>query len=212
MNREREQTLISRVIDGDASDDQWREFEAMAEADPELWRHMAEAQRDHSALVFGMSAEGAKADSFRLSRSSDGTGTIPQQHRLRLASASAWSGWAVAALIAIASSLTLKDRHFDSRTHEPKVRTAGLPFDSAADSFFDAYLERGQQTGQVVAEVPTRVLVDTRPVGSGQGFEVIYIRQVLERTVVPDIFEIEGENELGQPTFIRYEQPMRSSM
>jgi hypothetical protein len=29
---------------------------------------------------------------------------------------------------------------------------------------------------------------------------------------VPDLYEVEGQNELGQPTLIRYEHPMRSSL
>jgi hypothetical protein len=35
---------------------------------------------------------------------------------------------------------------------------------------------------------------------------------VLERTIVPDLYQIEGQNELGQPRLIRYQRPERGSM
>jgi hypothetical protein len=41
---------------------------------------------------------------------------------------------------------------------------------------------------------------------------VIYLRQVIERAVVPDLYQIDGMDERGQPTLARYRQPLRRSM
>ena len=52
-------------------------------------------------------------------------------------------------------------------------------------------------------EMPTRVLVESRPADGGNGYEVLYLRQVLERTVVPDLYRFDGRDERGVATLVR---------
>ena len=50
---------------------------------------------------------------------------------------------------------------------------------------------------RVVGEM-SRILVEARPAADGQGFEVLYVRRMVERAVVPRLWEI-TEDEHGDP-------------
>jgi hypothetical protein len=60
------------------------------------------------------------------------------------------------------------------------------PEPQTASEAFNEYLAKGKQTGLVVGEVPARVLIEARPMKSG-GYEVTYLRQVLERRRVREL-------------------------
>ncbi len=75
-----------------------------------------------------------------------------------------------------------------------------------------AYFDLGCASGQVVAEMPTKVLLDARPLPTGDGYQVLYLRQMLEQMTVPDLYHVEGEDEWGQPTLVRWEQPVDGAM
>ena len=47
----REEILLSRIVDGEAFEDDWIEFEALASADASLWQRLARAQREQDMLV-----------------------------------------------------------------------------------------------------------------------------------------------------------------
>src|SRR5262245_45409053 len=100
----REQLVISRVIDGDASEQDWLDLESFAQREPRIWRELAEAQRDHAALMRGVSAALALADSTPLpsQREAFMQGGRPAQFQQRLRQLSTWAGWAVAAVIVLA--------------------------------------------------------------------------------------------------------------
>ena len=53
--------------------------------------------------------------------------------------------------------------------------------------------------------MPERVLIETRPSETGRGYELLYLRQILERTVVPDLYKFYGQDEMGRPTLVRYD-------
>jgi hypothetical protein len=84
---------------------------------------------------------------------------------------------------------------------------ASLIDTTPAADLFQAYLDRGRKENVVINEVPERILIDTRPVPTGQGYELIYLHQILERAVVPDLYRIGAQDERGQPVLIRYEGP-----
>lgn len=200
MIEAREHLLISRVVDGDGGDGEWSELETLAQSEPKLWRELAVAQRDQSCLMRAMTGATAVADSVGLQ----------QVHRRNWNRLNAWSGWAVAAVLAVVASAQLA-RPSDTTGPADQLKLAGLPVQSAAQAF-QAYLDKGRESGEVVGEVPAKVLVESRPALSGEGYELTYLRQILERIYVPDLFEVDGQNELGQPTLIRYEPRVRGSM
>ena len=218
MNDSRHDLLISRIAEGDAARRDWDELAALAEADPSLWRGLAEAQRDQAELLRVMERASAIADRV-------GAGAVaeeneardravpivhvkrrpvehapedPQPYRL----VGPWAGWAVAALIMLAWVIN----GVQVPTSDPagngagQVQQAGfIPVHNAQEAW-DAYLSKGREEGRVLSDVPRRVLIDTRPAPTGEGFELIFIQQVMERTVVPKLYRFGGEDERGRPT------------
>ncbi|MCI0677387.1 MAG: hypothetical protein L0Y42_16625 [Phycisphaerales bacterium] len=202
MNETHKQILISRIIDGDGGDAEWCELEALAENDPRVWRDVAQAQRDQACLGNAIMHASSVADSIpmRFERP-----TVRPTIQI-----SAWSGWAVAALVAIIASVRWSQPDtFSPTPFQPQ--TTGLNAQSAADAFQE-YLDQGRKSGEVVGEVPAKVLLESRPAQDGQGYELVYLRQVLERMIVPEMYRVDGQDERGQPTLIRYQQPVRRSM
>ena len=205
--------LISRVIDGDVSDEQWHEFETLAQANPALWRELAESQRDHASLVAvvesaSTAAQGVSIPTQQIEIESF-AGFTPA--RLRLGRASAWSGWAVAALLAIVGSAKIAQFEQPITTGE-RLSRASLLNSLTPDESYQHYLEKGRAAGQVVGEMPAMVMVETRPAPSGHGYEVLYLRQVLERAFVPDLYQVNGQTEHGQPTLTPFRQPSPNPM
>lgn len=199
--------LIARVVDGEATQVEWDRLCLEAQRQPALWRELAESQREQSALVAAVGRVLAAAD--EVEAPAHELGTI-QFHR-RVRSFASWGGWAVAALVALAA---IGPRLGFMSSTGP---TAGVPGnlmpvadsdlllrDPAPKDVLAAYYNRGMQRGTVLGEMPERVLIGTRPVANGKGVEVVYIRQIMEREVVPGLYRL-GTDEAGRPTPIRAE-------
>ncbi|TVQ63103.1 MAG: hypothetical protein EA379_04390 [Phycisphaerales bacterium] len=201
MEPTREDILIGRVTDAEAAPDDWRELEALAAADPGVWTRLAAAQRAHALLERGVEdvltvAELIDAPDASAARSG---AAVDVAHRWR-----AYAGWAAAAMIGVAwagVSGVLPGASSPSGVPGAPggqgVITAGPPR-LAPDELMERYLDTGRAQGRVLAELPM-VMVESRPLESGEGAEVIYLRQVLERVIVRDMFEV-GADELGRPT------------
>ena len=102
----------------------------------------------------------------------------PGRHPAVLARIGGWSGWVMAAGLAIAVvsgmlSTAPIESGLDTGTNKAQIL-------SAAD-LLQAYLDQGRQEDVVIAEVPERVLIETRPIEAGGGYELLYLRQILER-------------------------------
>lgn len=208
MTEPREQLLISRVIDGDCADQEWRELETLAGANPAIWRNLAQEQRDHQTLSQAVNSAVALADCVPLPRSlaANHRGSYSIVHE-RLRRAGTWSGWlAAAAVIAVVAIVRFNDsnRLGTNLNSGSKVLPAGLVTVGTADEAWDAYLTKGREAGSVVAEVPTKILIESRPAPSGEGYELLYLRQVVERTIVPDLYEFTGQDERGMPAPTQY--------
>ena len=208
MEQERDALLMSRVADGDATTDQWDELTALAARDASVWRRLAETLRDHSSFARAVNTHVAVAETVPLSCGERPRASVTVDLRTApFAHVSRWSGWAVAAVIGIAWLSWIFNLAGTGRVVEPQgqVNVAGLP---AAD-LLQAYLDRGKQEDLVIGEVPDRVLINTRPSGSGQGYELVYLRQIMERAVVPDLYQFRGQDERGEPILVRYEERPR---
>jgi hypothetical protein len=206
MEQERDQLLMSRVVDGDATTEQWDELTALADRDPSIWRRLAATLRDHASFARAINTHVAVAETVPLPSEAEArrASVTVEPHVTPFAHVSRWSGWAVAAVIGIAW-LSWIFNAADSglgRVREAPVNYAGLP---AAD-LLEAYLDRGKQEQRVIGEVPDRILIDTRPSGSGQGYELVFLRQIMERAVVPDLYQFGGQDERGQPILVRYQE------
>jgi hypothetical protein len=79
---------------------------------------------------------------------------------------------------------------------------AGFSLDKmTARDFMDGYKERAAKDGTLVAEMPQRVVLESRPTPDGKGHEVLYIRQFIERAVVDDLYKF-GVDESGRPMMV----------
>ena len=210
MSDEHEQLLVSRVIEPDATAKAWNELTAAAEADPSLWRQTVQTLRDHHAMTRAVDASIAIAEDV-----STTPRTSRLAHRLAVDSAPSerlqllrFSGWAVAALVALAWVSGLSNVQPTGNGYQAGTGSQVL---SAAD-LFDRYLVQGRREGRVFDEVPEKILVQSRPSPTGDAVEVIFIRQILERMTLPDLYQYEGQDESGRPTLVRFNQHTGPSM
>lgn len=220
MNHQTEQ-LMSRVIDQHENDQDWRQFTALADQDPELWRELAESFRDENALTDAMNCSVAVADTVEapvdlIPRSLQSSETddeqVPEIYVGPWKRSTQWAGWAVAALLILAFAIVRLQ--FPMSTEVPGILQAGTTGQvtpiPTADEALQFYLNRGQQRGTVLQEIPQHVLLSTRQLPNNEGYELLYVRQILERAVVPDLYHHQGQNDSGQPNLVRYQQPQRT--
>lgn len=194
----REEILIGRVTDGEASAADWSELDALAAADPGVWNRLAAEQRRHAAL------EQAVDDALTVGELVD----LPTWQNGGAATWSArWSGrlgWAAAAAVALAwvgthrAGLQAGGAAPSNRNGAPQQANL-FPGGAVGGSgaLLDQYLDQGREEGRVLDELPT-LLVETRRNPDGEGSEVIYVRQILERATVREMYTV-GTDEFGQP-------------
>lgn len=191
--------LISRVVDGVATPQDWRALEVEAAKDPSIWQELALSQREQQMLTRAASDLIARADRVELPKvpavREHSAGEQQTILSLRARTAATWGGWAAAAAIALAFVMQQPAGTPPSTTGTASL---GSPIGSAADALSE-YMKRGRQDGRVLGEMPDKVLVDTVPAADGDGYEVIYLRQIVERQRVPGLHQV-TTNELGQPT------------
>lgn len=193
--------LLSRVLDGEASPEDWQAFKALAATDPAVWHELAAAQQDLADLSLAVGAAVARADSVDLPIEQH----LGDRLTARVRQVVTWGGWLAAAGVTLAA---LTGAMGSAGGSGGGVQAAGFGAISTPEDALRAYFEKGQQAGQVVGEVPERVVVRTEPMPNGAGFEVIYLRQIMERAVVPDLYRL-GADELGQVVPVRVDRPAR---
>ncbi len=180
--------LLSRLVDGSADAADWSRWSLAAAGQADRWRELAEMQADHGRIQRVMARASETAEHVALPLEPHVSPIV-----LRL---SAWSGWAMAAMVALAAVIW----HFAASNATAPVSTpnAVQASDMSANEAFDHYIERGRDEGVVVNELPTRVLVDVRDSPDG-GYQLLYLRQVLERVQVPDLYMIEDAPQTERP-------------
>ena len=183
--------LISRVIDEQASDDDWALLRRLGEKDATVWRDLAEAQHEHAELCRALESAVAVADGVEV--------PIDQYIQTRFANrirvVATWGGWAVAAVLVLAmvQNPSLSD---------PDMNVAGISAgprlgEVTPDQALQRYIEEGRRTGQVLEEIPARVILEVRPLADGKGVDVISLRQIIESTHVRTLYQT-GQDEFGR--------------
>ncbi len=184
--------LISRIVDGVATNEDWINFRILAAKDSSIWSELADTQRLHDMISQCMQSDLANADRVEL----PGGLIDDRPMRARLEVVSRWSGWAAAAIM-----LVWFFGQSDVPTIDHDLATAGILGSSILldqakpDQAFDQYLSSGQILGQVVGEMPDRVVIETRPMSDGT-IEVLYLRQIIERQVIEHVYR-ETHDEMG---------------
>ncbi len=198
---QREDVLIGRVIDGEASSADWESLDLIARSDQAIWERLGRAQRAHARLEREVDDAISLAELIDLPASQVASTSLS----LRL---QRYSGWAVAAALGLALLGTLG---FNNSGRSPGVGPGVLQANIgpvgalSPDEALDQYVRSGLASGRVIGEMPA-VLVDTRSVEQGGGQEVLFVRQILERKMVTDISVMSVEvDEHGTPRYV----PMR---
>lgn len=198
---------LSRLVDGVATRTDIDTIDSEEAARPGAWREVALAQKLNASLTSELRPVALQAQAIALPAAeqatplaapSDTSRTIkhdPHAERFsrRIRLGAAWGGWAAAAVIAIAARMPQPEAN-------PSIN-ASIPILSAADAL-TSYLSKGRNEGTVIGELPKKVLVNTTQAPDGQGYEVIFIRQIMERVRVDDLYRYSSD-ELGNPTPIK---------
>ncbi|MEX2218627.1 MAG: hypothetical protein WD749_07675 [Phycisphaerales bacterium] len=187
------EALIERLADGEAGVADWEAFRAAAAVEPSLWHDLAVAQRMHSELCAEVQAALAGAETVEAPVEALMTESLTRRIRV----VASWGGWAAAAAVLLAWGAGMPILGGNQKAGVGPVLPAPTPQESLR-----SYLDRGQESGLVLGEMPTKVMIETRPAADGQGYEVIYLRQIMERTYVPDFYRM-GVDDTGNPRAIR---------
>jgi len=203
--------LITRIADGEATEQDWATFSDLASRTPDAWKSLAQTQREHQSLALAVGVALHAADYVDLPSREVADAFL---RRGRYGQRFVWSrvrqasGWAVAALLALAWLTTQLP---GMRTNTSPQNVAGVPSNyfkvDSADDALQIYRDKGTASGRVLGEMP--VLVESRPATTGRGFEVVYVRQFLEREHVSDLVRF-ARDEADRPHPVRVTAPARA--
>lgn len=202
----REDVLIGRVVDGEASAPDWDALEVIARSDAAVWERLGRAQRAHARL------EREVEDAIALAELID----VPSARVLAITGFHSrlrqYAGWAAAAVIGVAwlGAARLGVPGFSPAPGSSQV--AGVPLqprdvlrDVSPEQLIDQYVRSGLARGNVVGEMPA-VFVDARDLEGGKGKEVWFMRQILERRTVTDMSVVSVQlDENGTPRYVPQE-------
>lgn len=171
--------LIGRVIDGEASADDWTRLGAVAAADPAVWADLAVAQRDRDVLSAAVNEAIRVADDLDVE-----PGRIDGVQR-GLTTLRAWGGWAAAAALVLVWLTGIPVRGGGPGAQSGLERAGFTPSltDLAPDTLLRAYFDNGREQGSVLGEREPIVLEAT-PAAEGDRLDVVVVRQFIERRTV----------------------------
>jgi hypothetical protein len=191
------QQLMSLAVEGRLSDAQWAQLEALAKAQPALWRELCLSHRDDLALRAGVAAASTNlpALAFEDEPVREPTHTLFSARR-------AWMGWAAAAMLGLVALVQFTSRGgptpiFDHAPTATQNNQAGIGSsltgalaNLSSDDLLNQYVQTGREEGTVFGVLPERVVLQSTPMTDGAGYEVVYLRQIVERVQVPDFYSV----------------------
>jgi hypothetical protein len=192
MTEHRIDVLISRIVDRVETPAEWLEFRAIGTTDSTVWEMLAEAQRDHERLSALAREAVSVADRVELPASAHFHVAGDAARRRSFWSGAGWAAAAALLLAWIATGRIGVNPTGREQTAGPSLSTA------SPDEAFRHYVERGRDSGVVVGELDDKILLNTQPLENG-AYEVIFVRQVVERREVPTIVQFRGVDESGKP-------------
>jgi hypothetical protein len=189
----RDDILINRVVDGEATPADWAELDVVAQRDPSVWARLAESQRSHASL------QRAVEDALTVAELVDLPHPSERLERAWDSRVRVWGGWMVAAIVAIAWAGNFAQiRAMRSAQGNADVtNNAGLAGIGAmsSDQLFQAYMQSGLADGRVVGEMPM-VMLESVPTADGKS-QITFVRPLVERAVVDQFYEV-GQTDAGK--------------
>jgi hypothetical protein len=182
--------LLARAVAGDR--EALALVRARGAADPAILEELAMWQADELRLSRAARELGAVADSVEL----------PDIEPERRRSWRVGLGWAVAAVVALA---------WISQSFLPRIggatrqNVAGFAGFASADDAFDAYVDKARSDGVIYGDVAPPTIIGSRELGGGKGFEVLIMRQIIERRQLSELYRMVPVDESGKlaPIVIR---------
>lgn len=183
----REEVLICRVTDGEATPADWAELESLARTDPAVWQRLAASQQAHARFEHAVEDEIAICELVE----------APDRRVLARGAFAArvreYSGWLAAAAVAVA---WLGINRAPSPNLGPFTQQGGIVpeltgsqplLNVPADQLLEQYKRSGMASGTFLTELPLQ-FVESRVSADNSGEqEVIYIRPMLERVRAKDV-------------------------
>ena len=177
--------LVSRVVDGQASGEDWAALKQLAECEPGIWDELEAFQSMHSAMCVAVDVELARCAAVNL----DAPEHEVFHQRVRMART--WGGWLIAAAVLLTWSLNLPMQPSSNMTSTssigPDLGSSFVRVDEPVDAL-RAYVDRGREAGTVIGLVPEMQVIETKPTADGTGYEVLYTRRILERQRVSQVY------------------------
>ncbi|MFG0256362.1 MAG: hypothetical protein ACF8GE_00495 [Phycisphaerales bacterium JB043] len=175
MTINNEDILLSKAVDGVATDEEWAQLESLASLDPTIWARLGEMTRMQSRLNEAMMEATSIADDVDIDME-----RARNHHGLHI-HVRTWGGWAVAAILALAlfggQMMPLSGG-----------QTAGLVTTNLSpDEALEQYRTVGTLDGRFVSELPT-IMVDVRIDPESGRPEMFYMRRFLERVPVNGLY------------------------
>ncbi|MFG0331200.1 MAG: hypothetical protein ACF8PN_15035 [Phycisphaerales bacterium] len=185
-NPETLEHLIDALVDGEGSDAEFARFDRLAADSAIAWRDLATelhlARRLESDAGAALDrAEAVELDASRSSR--EAGGPLPVSFRV-----TKFAGWAVAAALAVALVVSQKPQPV---APAPATTQASLAPSEALEQYLEAPHVLGQLEPRLVRSSTT-----------SDGAEVVYIRSIIERARVDEVYEpswYDGSNLILKP-------------
>ena len=114
-------------------------------------------------------------------------------------------GWAVAAVIALAWISQSVLPRTQQQARENVAGFDGFQGFATADDAFDAYVSKARADGMIYGDVAPPAIIGSRELGGAEGFEILVVRQIVERRRVPELYKLVPVDETGAlaPVVIR---------
>ena len=198
--------VFSRLLDGRGKAADWQSLRDLTSRDGAAWDRLIGNAGDQDVLGDVVSMAGARAEACDVNDAAPAP--LPfqsaQGRRADRAVRAARLGWLVAACMALGlASVSLKTRLDVPPAPSTPVHEAGLVNLNSLTSndLMTKFKDRAIREGSLVGEMPERLVIETRPSGDGKGYEVLYIRQLIERAVVDDLYKL-GTDETGRKVIV----------
>ncbi len=216
MNDTAEDVLIARIVDQLDAPDDWRALDRLAQADGAVWGRVLTTLRAECHVRHQGAELLAASANVDLPLAGEPAARLRGRARRRTTFRRGGAGLAAAAAVLVAfllgrglggdSSAEPLREPLASASPAPQLVAAGG--ESAADAearvveeslagAWGTYLDAARREGVFVREM-TPVVLETRPNPDGEGYEVTFLRGVVQRDLVDSVYEV-GVDEQGRP-------------
>ncbi len=218
--------LISRTVDGSASQAEWVLLQGHARQANSVWKDLALSYHHLQVLTWRVGLASEVAQRVELP-SADITRTIehakesslpasmhasrrdgdngPTRHRWsngRMGRVGAFTGWALAAMLALAMvrPMIATPELSSPIPNDQETNTAGLPGASYLDALARS-LDKGKAEGRVLGQMPENEIIETIPNDDGS-YDIVFTRRIVERARVSQFYR-SSTSETGQPAAVQ---------